>query len=141
MNVIDSNLYKEVIETHKFSVGNFYIFENTVIAEINEGMHVNLESAQDGIKAIYNYFGTNKPFGYLSNRINNYSLDALDYKKHHALFPNLLLYGAICYSGNNRMNLDLEKQFCKVPFLGFKNITEAYNYVNKYILDKTTEIA
>ncbi|WP_397362892.1 hypothetical protein [Olleya sp. R77988] len=141
MNIIDTPLYKEVKEIHKFPLGDVFLFENVVIAQINEGKHVSIESGQECFKAIHDFYGAGKQFGYISNRIHRYSIEALDYPKHNIIFPNLKIYAIIGYSHFNELNIDIEKQFCKVPFFGFQTITEAYKYVNNYILNKSTKIA
>ncbi|WGD34371.1 hypothetical protein [Olleya sp. YS] len=141
MNIIDSDIFNYVIKRQTFSLGELYFFENLVVAQVNEGMHVGIDTAQDCFKAIYDFFGNDKSFGYISNRINKYSIEVLDYPKHSTLFPNLKMYGVIGYSHFTEMSIDIERQFCKMPFIEFENINEAYTYTNKYILSKSQTIA
>ncbi|RAJ16290.1 hypothetical protein [Olleya aquimaris] len=137
MNIIDSVIFNHVIKEQTFEIGQLYFFEHLILIQINDGMHVSIDTAQDCFKAIYDFYGTEKPFGYISNRINEYSIEVLDYPKHNSLFPNLKMYGVIGYSQINEMNFNIERQFCDIPYIEFKNLNDAYTYVNNYVLNKS----
>ncbi len=141
MNIKDSNIYTQVIKEHNSVLGDLYFFKNLVVAQINEGVHVSIENAQSCYNAIYDFYGSVKDFGLISNRINTYSIEALDYPKQNILFPNLIHYTVIGYTQFDKMNIIIEKQFCKVPYVGFKNLIEAFNYTNSFIITKSKKLS
>ncbi len=133
MQFKNSPLEKMTIISHESEIGNLYFIENMVFSEIKEGKHLSLKTAYDYLNVISNFYGDTKPFGYVSNRINKFSIEALDYPKFTKLLKNLKVYAAINYTHFNKMNMEIEKQFCKIPYRGFENIIDSYNYVNNYL--------
>lgn len=135
MNIEKSNFYNQVIKEQSFSLGDIFFFENIVFTQINEGMHFNYENALEMIKSIYNFYGEEKKFAFVSNRINNYSIEVLDSPKRAELFPNLVIYGIIPYSTSDKINIKLEKQFSEKPVLEFNSIEEAFIYANANLIE------
>ena len=141
MLVINSEIFRKVEKTYHLPVGDLYFFENIAVMQINEGEHASLKSSQYFLKKIYDFYETkNKPYGYISNRVNKYSVEVLDYQKHTDLLPNLSIYGIVAYSQFDSMNIDIEKQFCKMPVSSFNDLDKAYKYVNNYIVNKSNII-
>ncbi|AZQ44640.1 hypothetical protein [Nonlabens ponticola] len=56
--------------------GTFLLDDNYVIGEINEGVHVDLQINAIIDNLIREHYG-NQPIGYISRRINDYSVDPL----------------------------------------------------------------
>jgi len=140
MNVINSEIYNQIKEVHKFPMGDLFFFENMIIAQVNEGEHVSFNSTKIAFKCIYNYYEVlKKPFGIISNRLNKYSIEVLDLPKYNKNLPNLKFYGIVGSSGFSNINISLEKQFSKIPVLAFDNITRAYNTINDNILNSSDD--
>ncbi|WP_292944876.1 hypothetical protein [Olleya sp. UBA1516] len=140
MNIINSEIYNQIKEVHKFPMGDLFFFENMIIAQVNEGEHVSFDSTKIAFKCIYDYYEAfKKPFGIISNRLNKYSIEVLDLPKYSKNLPNLKLYGVVGYTNFNDINISLEKQFSKIPVLDFDNITKAYDTINDYILNSTDD--
>jgi len=136
MNIINLEIYEQIKEVHKFPMGDLFFFENMVVAQINEGEHINYKTTKDTFKCINNYYeALKKPFGFISNRLNKYSIEVLDYPKHSKSLPSLKLYGIVGYSKFDTININLERQFSKLPVLGFDDLTQAFNTINDYILN------
>ncbi|QXP59093.1 hypothetical protein [Olleya sp. HaHaR_3_96] len=141
MNILNSPIYKHIKQTLSLPLADLFFFENLVVVQINEGMHVTAETSKNCFEVIYAFYETkNKPFGYLSNRINQYSIEVLDYKKYNNFFPNLAYYGIIGYSAFQHLSINIEKKFCEMPVYSFQNLNEAYIKMNNYILNKTSLI-
>lgn len=82
-------------------------FENLVVSQANEVVHISKNTAQDCFKTIHDFYGIDKSIGYISNRINKYSIEVLDYPKDSSLFPNLEIYAVIGYSHFSEMNIEI----------------------------------
>ncbi|WP_054851160.1 hypothetical protein [Olleya sp. ITB9] len=136
MKTINSKLADQVKDVFISKLGTFYILEDVIISEINEGEHLTIENAQGLLSYIYNYYGKNKKFAYISNRVNKYSIEVLDYPKIKQIVPNLELFAIISYSHFDKMNIYIEKQFCKVPYKSFPTINKAYNFANQFLNKK-----
>ncbi|TVZ46690.1 hypothetical protein [Olleya sp. Hel_I_94] len=140
MNIINSEIYNQIKEVHKFPMGDLFFFKNMIITQVNEGEHVSFNSTKLPFKCIYDYYeALKKPFGIISNRLNKYSLEVLDLPKYSKNLPNLKFYGVVGNTNFNNVNISLEKQFSKIPVLDFDNISEAYNTINDYILNSTND--
>ena len=64
MNIINLEIYEQIKEVHKFPMGDLFFFENMVVAQINEGEHINYKTTKDTFKCINNYYEALKnPFG------------------------------------------------------------------------------
>lgn len=136
MHIKNALVYNKIIDARHFEIGDVYIFKNFVITQINHGKHVTINSSKELIDYISSIYGNKKPFVYLSNRINKYSIELLDYPKHSNLFPNIIAYGVVGYSAFNKLNVNMENKFSIKPVFDFSSIEEAVNYsnniVNKY---------
>ncbi len=141
MTFINSQLKEKVIISHEVKIGKLYFLENIVFSEIKEGKHLSIKSANEYLSLISEFYGSTKPFGYVSNRINTFSIEALDFPKFTNILKNLKVFVAVSYSHFDKMNMEIERQFCKVPYHGAENIIESYNYVNDYLKRNTALIA
>lgn len=136
MKLINSNLFDHIIESYKVKVGEFYFLKDVVIAEINEGVHIDFNTSLEYLELIIDFYGKNEPFGYICNRVNNFSISPLDYPKFNNLLKNLSLYGIVHNNHFDRLNYDIEKRFCNKPYKSFSDLNTAYNQVNIF-LNKT----
>lgn len=133
MKIIESELNKNVIVSHKIDIGYLHFFESFVVSEINEGRHFCYDSSYDHLSLISDFYGTEQPFGYISNRVNTFSTEAIDLPKLLKSLNNLVLISVVVYTHFDSINIDLEKKFCQVPYKGFDNLIESYNYTNNFI--------
>lgn len=128
MNTINSPLYLEVLEKHHLTIGDFYFFENLLIAEVNEGIHLDINNTKTLLK-ITNSFFKNRPFGHIANRINQYSVSPLDLVCYSDKLLNVVSFSAIVY--NNRfdeMNVKIEQHFIKKPFYVANTLEDAVRW-------------
>lgn len=134
MKLISSKLYDSVIETHHLKIGTFYFFDNLVIAEINEGMHIDLESSKDFFIIANEFFANGKPFGYISNRINHFSVSPIDFANYSLKLENIKAFCAITYNNYyDKMNVEIERRFYTKPFYCTNEIEDAVNWSNNII--------
>ena len=140
MNIKETKLINCVEAINNANLGSLYFYDNVVVSEINEDAHVSLDVGEEHMELIQNHFG-DKPFIYLSNRVNEFSTNAIDFEKFCNIFPNMKAFLTVYYNQFTYKSLFFEKQFCKTPYFDFKNLTEAYNYVSLYLLNQLNMIA
>lgn len=136
MKLINSELSDHIIESHKVKAGEFYFLENIVIAEINDGVHFDFDASLESMELIIDFYGKEEPFGYICNRVNNFSISPLDYPKFNSFLKNLAMYGIVHKNHFDRMNYEIEKRFCRKPYKSFSDLETAFNQV-KIFLNET----
>ncbi len=136
MKLINSILSDQIIEAHKVKVGEFYFLKNMVVAEIFEGAHIDFSVSKDYLNLIIDFYGREENFGYICNRINNFSISPLDYPKFNRALKNLTMYGIVHNNHFDRLNYDIEKRFCDKPYKAFSDLETAYNQI-KIIIAKS----
>ncbi len=82
MHFEDSKYYKK-IKSYKLELpfGNFYLTEKLVIGELNEGVHFDWEKGETLILEAIDFYGKQAKLVFVSNRINNYSIDPQNYSR------------------------------------------------------------
>ena len=129
----ENSKYPNLLQYSKveFSFGTYFFFDNFVISELNEGIHFDWLKIQEVISAISEYYGDNFKIGYISNRINSYSLVPqlwIDFYKEY----NFIVAGAIvAYNDFNYMNATLEKHFSKNSIKRCNSLEEAIKWMSK----------
>lgn len=133
--------YFNTVETIKLAnLGTLFFYKNIVISEINEGEHVSFNIGEEHMNLIQSHF-EGKPFIYLSNRINEFSTNPIDFQKFCERFPNMKAFLTVYYNQFTYKSLFFEKRFCRIPYLDFKNLAEAFNYIKMYLLHQLNVIA
>jgi len=103
------------------------------IIEIGEGVALKFEDGQEIFARLLSIVGS-KPWVYISNRVNSYSLDPNDYR-HLNQIPTLKGIGVIQYEKSIKTAIELEKMFVKKPFKTFNDLDAAIEWA----LDKIKE--
>ncbi|WP_299887978.1 hypothetical protein [uncultured Lacinutrix sp.] len=136
MKIIESPLYNLVLETHNLDIGIFYFFNNIIISEIKEGVHIDLKNSKSFFETT-NKFYQDRPFVYISNRINKFSISPLDFAKFSFELNNVKAYSAIVYNSFfDKMNAEIEKRFSHIPFYIAINLEDAFNWSNNIVNDR-----
>jgi len=129
MKVIESTIASQVKKVIKTQIGVLYFFNDIVISEFYEGVHVSYENSIEIINSIINYFGDSKPFGFVSNMINSYSIEPLDTLKFKDEISNMASYGVVSYNEAGKMNAMIENSFCKNQNICFYDLYDAANTI------------
>lgn len=109
------------------------LFDNYVICIVNEGETVCEKNSAKQTKFLLNYF-KEKPFVYITNRINSYSVDPLIYNTSSKI-TSLLGFGVITYDTIALNTIEIEKPFFKgKPFKTFEDINDAINWAKTLTL-------
>lgn len=119
---------KETIVKLKFCTLSF--FDNYVISVINEGEHVDYTLNKILIKKIEKRF--NKPFIYITNRINSYSVDPNIYPRTTEV-KNLAGFAVVSKAHMAKVNAQIEQMFFGKPFEIFSEMEEAIAWAKKIL--------
>lgn len=111
--------------------GNFYFCEKFLISEINSGVHFDWTKIQSVVKEIIKFYGTDVKLGYISNRVNSYSIDPQDWAK-VAQYGSMLIGSAIVYYNYIMyLNASLEKRFSKSEIHPCLSLDDAIKWVDE----------
>ncbi len=116
----------------EMEIGNYFFYDNIVIVEAKEGIMLSYKRYLSVILLILN-ITERKPWIYISNRINSYAIQPLDYKYLNKI-PSLKALGIVNYTESGYLNSEFEAQFCKKPFRVFHNLTEAVIWGNGFLI-------
>lgn len=107
----------------EMEIGNYYFYNNVVIVEAKEGVTISYKKDLSIILIILNVTEGN-PWVYISNRINSYAIQPLDYKYLNKV-SSLKAMGVVNYTEIGHLNAEMEAKFCKKPYQTFNNLPEA----------------
>lgn len=126
-----------VMKTIETDFAKLSFYEYFVIAEMHEGIDLDENIVDVLIQLSIDFYG-DKPFGYISNRINSYSVNPVIYFKISKI-ENLAAFAVV----SNRMivsyNVKIEKAFMTKPYELFDNLDEAVNWVKHLVSNFRTE--
>lgn len=134
MKLTKSDIFKDLgkYDILELEVGNFYFYDEFVVAEINEG----IEFAFENSRVLFD-FAIEKykkvPFGYISNRINSYTTFPVDYKKTYNYLPSLVAFAIITYTNVAKNFTAVEKKFSKNPYQNFTKLEDAIKWVRQIV--------
>jgi|TARA_B100002049_G_scaffold129175_1_gene95507 hypothetical protein len=119
-----------ITEFMELEFGQVRIFQNILIAELNEGVLFNANNNSELLK-IGNEVFKNRPYGYISLRKNSYAVDPLVYRE-AALAENLKAIAVVSENELIKLNAhNVERQFYKDSgsFEVFDSLEEAINWI------------
>lgn len=112
--------------------GNFKVFENYILGTINNGVVFDAECKTAFAKLSDTYF-KGRYFGYISNRVNSYSVDPTIYLDNSEEFAQLKAMAVVTNGYLQESNVNLERQFFKAEMKAFHSIEEASLWIDKKI--------
>ncbi len=118
----------------KLKFGSVTFLENIQIAELNEGILFDIPENRE-ILAIARKRFNNQPYGYISNRVNSYSVNPIIYME-AANFTNLVAVAIVSSNPISQQTAFIEKQFFKnkSSFQVFNNLEEAVLWMKQQLL-------
>ncbi|WP_339696364.1 hypothetical protein [uncultured Marixanthomonas sp.] len=119
--------------TYHFGIAE--IHENYIIFEMNEGITVKPEYNDILLNVATKYY-VNKNFGYITKRVNSYSVDPRVYFETSKI-ENLVAFAVVSPEDIKASTTEVEKIFLKKPFQHFKTMKEATGWINS-IVEKST---
>lgn len=130
MSIVEFKNEPQLIDYQEVNIGKLYFFENFLITEINEGVHINFDNFKDSRDSILTFF-ENKDFGVITNRTNSYSLDLNDAKRFNESFPNLKAYAVVCNTLFGKGIFEVENQFFTYNRKIFKILEDAIEWIKE----------
>lgn len=114
-----------------FSFGQMTIYSNYVVTVMKEGITVTPDYNQDLIKVTDTYY-KNKPFVYITHRINSYAVDPKIYIETSKI-ENLKGFAVVSNDFKARINAQIEKLFFKKPYETFSTLDEAFVWADQLV--------
>lgn len=113
----------------KLDFGKLIFIDNILVAELNEGILLDVEKNRILLKIGRKVF-KNGSYGYISNRVNSYAVNPMIYLDSSST-PTLKAIAVVSTNPICRQNTMLERQFYKNnnSFEVFKTLEEAINWI------------
>ncbi|MEM9681442.1 MAG: hypothetical protein AAF901_14050 [Bacteroidota bacterium] len=128
MTIVNSPKFYAVHEQHSIALGELYFFENYFVAEFKEGANIGFENFTEA-RLLINDFYKDRPFGFVANRINSYSIILTEAEQFNKTFPNLMAYAIVSYTSISEKVFEIENHFFKFNRQLFKELSDAINWV------------
>ena len=121
----------ELIKKYKVDIGSVEVFENYMIANLNEGITLTIDTAIELIYIADIHFST-QDFIYITCRKNSYAVDPTLYTK-VAEIPTLKGIAIVSDKIVDRNNLNVERLFFDKPMMLFESVTDATDWAELII--------
>lgn len=121
-------LHHEEFQVYKLKLGTIYLYQNFLLAEFNEGADITFKNFDELAFLIKTHF-EDRPFGFIANRINSYSINLNDAKVFNETFKNLKAYAIIVYSNLTERIIEIESHFFKFNRKVFKDFENAIVWI------------
>ncbi len=120
-----------VVKRYHLGIGQVDIYDNFMVAIINEGITMTLERAFElvGISEIH---FRHKDFVYITVRKHSYAVDPTAYT-HITEIENLKGIAIVSRKSIDTHNIRIEKQFYKKPMELFKNTPDAISWAKRIL--------
>jgi len=120
-----------MVTTLKYNFCNIEVYLDYIIIIINEGVTISPEHNDILINISRKYF-KNKHFGYITHRVNSYSVDPSVYFETSKI-ENLAAFAVVSSNKIRLTNTQIEKLFLNKPFKHFLLLDDAIIWVTKEV--------
>jgi hypothetical protein len=110
MYLKDSTIKNEVKKIHKLQKGTIYVFDNFIVSEFNEGVLVDLDCLTEVYYYLNAYSENKHGFGYISNRVHQYTVKVTDFMKTKILTQKIYPTAVVAYDEISKNTFKFEKQ-------------------------------
>ncbi len=113
--------------------GNFFLCEKFIVSELHEGIHFDWNKLLQAAKEVLTFYNKGTKLGYISNRINSYSMDPQSWLKIEEFQKKELILGCaiVFYNQNTFLNVSLENMFADLNIRPCKSLDEALEWMMK----------
>lgn len=125
-----------MIDRLKYHFCGVEIFDNYLIVSMNEGIHLEPDHNEILVNIVDTYF-RNKPFVYITNRKNSYSVNPAIYLKTSKI-ENLEGFAIVTKKYNAKINAEIERMFLTKPLEIFEELQDAVDWAKAIIENRTT---
>jgi len=129
------NDHFQLTKTIKSKIATVYIYNKNIgVVEVNEGVNLSYAIAAPLLfKGLLAF--KNRPWVYISHRVNSYSVVPTDYEYLHKI-KTLKALSIVVPSGTDPSTTAIEQIFCKKPFKLFNNgLQEAMVWAEEMLHD------
>jgi hypothetical protein len=123
------NLTKFIRNKIQLSFGKFFICDHFVVAELNHEIHVDWSIIKKIAQMIIEQYGTTKKIGFISNKVNSYSIDPLVWVTFNKEYDFIEATAIVWYNDAGFMSATLEKMFLKNSVKLCESLEEAIHWV------------
>jgi hypothetical protein len=110
---------------------SFELYDTYLIATVSEGVVLGKKEMQTFHKIFLKYYG-NRPFGYISNRINDYTVNPLYYKEVEKHDLNIVAISTLCFSEESYKMAVFAEQFFNWPHKAFYTLEECIAFIDTH---------
>ncbi len=128
MTIENSPKINSIREQHTLALGDLYFFDHFLIAEFKEGVNIDFDNFKEASLLIRQFYG-DRPIGFVSNRVNSYSINLTEAEKFNNAYPNLKAHAVVAYSTLSEKIYEIENHFFKFKRELFHDIDEAIEWV------------
>ena len=112
----------------QLDIGTFYFYDTFLIGEFKEGILVTIENFKKIHNIALEHF-KNKPYGYISNRINSYTINVINFINHEEIFEKLVAYAIVSYSNITTSTVNYENYYFNTHRKQFEHLNDATVWV------------
>jgi len=113
----------------QFSFGTFYLFDKFIISELHEGIHFSWDKIQEVIAYLFDHYGDDFKIGYISNRINPYSIEPQLWVKFNKEYNFIIASAMVYYTDLGYINTTIEKLFSKKSIKRCNSLDQAIEWL------------
>jgi hypothetical protein len=114
-----------------FDFCDMTVYDHYLVVVVKEGIHI-VPKHNDVLIEVANTHFFDKPFIYITNRINSYSVDPKIYLE-TAKIENLKGFAVVSNNYQAKVNAQIEQLFFTKPFEIFTTTEEAFNWADDTI--------
>ena len=123
----------DFIKKHTLDIGEISFYKKYLIVRINNGVSLDYESASPILELAYFYYSDQKPFVYITDRINSYSFNPTAHFTTTRNFPNVKGYAVVAHNSLKRNIAVMEQQFLNIPKKIFTSVDDAIAWAEQII--------
>ncbi|BAO77551.1 hypothetical protein [Winogradskyella sp. PG-2] len=107
------------------------VHNNYLVVVMKEGVNITPEHNKFLLEVTNNHF-SNKPFVYITHRVNSYSVDPKIYFETSKI-ENLRGFAVVSSNYKAKINAQIEQMFFNKPFEIFATLDEAFIWANELV--------
>lgn len=134
-----SKFKHDILKKLEYSYGNFYFLKNVIVSEIHEGEVFDYSKAKPAIDAAIKFYGRNARLGYISNRINTYSITPQDWNKFYKERYCIKAMALVAYTPMGQSNILVEKLFIRNRVERFNSLEFAVHWIQAQLEPQPVE--
>ncbi|WP_179377220.1 hypothetical protein [Winogradskyella wichelsiae] len=129
-------LYTKPFKAYNLKIGKVFLYENFIVTEFDEGADISFDNFNEVSEIILLSY-RDKPFGFIANRTNSYSIKLNDAFACSKAYKNLKAYAIIAYSDLTENIIEIEDYFFKFNRKTFRDFENAINWVEETLETET----